>query len=371
MNVSCPLHVVFLVGSLTQGGLEWMVVQLARSIRSTCRVSVICFDESGELEAHLTEVDIPVEVLPRRPGVDVRYPFRLASRLQALGSHVVHVHNDTALFYGGLAAFLAGRALVYTEHDRILPERRSVRLINFLLASSARRVVTVSEELRRLLVDGEGIAASRIQVVPNGVDLASPRDPGGTRLRERERIPGHARLVGVVAGLRPEKNHALLLESAARLRIRFPQLHLVFVGDGPLLPDLQAHARRLGMEDRTRFLGFRSDLPEVYAALDVVALTSDTEGMPLTLLEAMAAGKPVVASRVGGVPEVVEHERTGLLFAPGDGAALDQALAFLLTRPDACRAMGEAGRCRYETHFTLRRMARAYATIYRSVTEEA
>jgi len=140
----------------------------------------------------------------------------------------------------------------------------------------------------------------------------------------------------------------------------------VFAGDGPLRADLEACARRAGLGDRLRLLGFRSDLARIYAALDVVVLPSHSEGMPLAALEAMAAARPVVASQVGGLPEVVVDGETGLLFPPGNRRALVEALGALLADPGRRRRLGLSGRRRYEERFTLARMADAYAAIYRA-----
>jgi glycosyltransferase involved in cell wall biosynthesis len=302
--------------------------------------------------------------------VDLRYPFRLARLLRRIDADLLHAHNDTALFYGGVAAFLGRVALVYTEHDRVFPGRPALRIMNFALANSARGVVAVSEELRRRLATFERIEGNEVRVIPNGVPFA-PAVRSAARVRRSWNVPEDAPVVGVVAGLKPVKNHALLLDAAVGLIPRFPGLVLVFAGDGPLRAELEARARRLGLDDSLRLLGFRSDLSEVYAGLDVVALTSDSEGMPLALVEAMAAARPVVASRVGGVPEVVVDGVTGIVFPAGDREALAGALAGLLADPERRRAMGEAGRRRYEERYTLERMAAAYASLYHRALEDA
>ncbi|MBN2492760.1 MAG: glycosyltransferase [Planctomycetes bacterium] len=358
-----------LLPTLEVGGLEWMAVRLALAMRQHFRAAVVCYDGGGPLAALLAEARVPVYVLRRRPGVDPQYPFRLARLLGRIEADLVHAHNDTALFYGGLAAFLAGRALVYTEHDRHFPGRAGVRLANFALAASARRVVAVSEEIRRQLLRHERIGGARVRVVPNGVDLDRPDPAAVQRLRAEWGVAGDALAVGVVAGLKPVKNHALLIDAAADLVARHPGLVLVFAGDGPLRADLEAHARGAGLGNRLRLLGFRSDLARIYAALDVVVLPSHSEGMPLAALEAMAAARPVVASEVGGLPEVVVDGETGLLFPPGDRRALVEALGALLADPGRRRRLGLNGRRRYEERFTLARMADAYAAVYRAALE--
>jgi len=363
-------HVCFLLATLEVGGLEWMVVHLARAVSEAFRVSVICYDAAGDLQSRLGAADIPVHVLRRRPGVDVRYPFRLARLLREIEADILHAHNDTALFYGGLAAFLGRVSLVYTEHDRVFPGRAAVRVLNFALAGSARQVVSVSEELRRRLAAFEHIEGDRVRVIPNGVPFTPTVRPVD-RVRRSWDVPEDAAVVGVVAGLKPVKNHALLLEAAADLVPRFPGLVLVFAGDGPLRSELERRARGLGLGDRLRLLGFRSDLSEVYAGFDLVALPSSSEGMPLTVIEAMAAARPVVASNVGGVPEVVVDGVTGIVVPAGDREALAEALAALLADPERRRAMGAAGRRRYEERFTLERMAEAYAGVYRRILESA
>ncbi len=366
MTAQRRLHVGFLIPTLEVGGLEWMVVHLARCMTGEERASVVCYDDGGELEAVLTEAGVSVHVCKRKPGVDFHYPFRLHRLLRDLGIDVLHAHNDTALFYGGVAAFLARIPVVYTEHDRIFPGRLAVRILNFALAVSTRQVVTVSEELRSLLLRFERIGGDRVRVVPNGVHLPGADPAVAGAVRESWSIPAAARVVGVVAGLKPVKDHQLLLEATSGLLGAFPDLHVVLAGDGPLRADLEMQARKLGMEDRVRILGFRSDLGDIYSALDVVVLPSRSEGLPLTLIEAMAMERPVVASRVGGIPEVVVDGVTGLLFEVGDVHALQDSLKRLLMDPALRREMGRAGRARFLNRFTLDRMAGAYRDIYRS-----
>src|ERR687894_2861477 len=201
-----------------------------------------------------------------------------------------------------------------------------------------------------------------ITTVPNAVvsapEARSEEPPTG--LRERP-------LVGVVARLQPEKGVANFLKAAVRVAPQFPEAHFVIAGDGPLRQELVSLAEDLGLRDRVHFLGFRSDASELMGSLDVLVVPSLTEGSPLVTLEAMAAGVPVVASAVGGIPDQIRHDKEGLLVPPGDTDALSNALLALLRDPPRSRRLGEAGRRRVASRFSHATMVRQIEDVYRDV----
>jgi glycosyltransferase involved in cell wall biosynthesis len=202
-----------------------------------------------------------------------------------------------------------------------------------------------------------------ITIIPNAMTstsepLADASLP--TELRERP-------LVGVVARLQPEKGVENFLRAAARVAAKFPEAHFVVAGDGPLRQELVALSEDLGLRERVRFLGFRSDASELMKSLDVLVVPSLTEGSPLATLEAMAAGVPVVASAVGGIPDQIRHDREGLLVPPGDAAAISDALLTLLRDPARASRLGEAARRRVASRFSHDTMVRRIEDVYRDV----
>jgi len=279
--------------------------------------------------------------------------FKLYRLIRRQRPQIVHTHTATAGLLGRLAAKLAGVPIIlHTFHGHVLRgyfgplQSKALVWMERLSARLTDRIVTVSEGQRRELA-GYGIAPlEKIAVVPLGFeldDLLSCESHRGELRRELGLSDDH-RLVGIVARLVPIKNHRLFLRAARLVAEAVPQARFVIAGDGELREGLEAYARDLGLDGRVIFTGWRRDLPRLYADLDVVALTSINEGTPVSLIEAMAAGVPVVATAVGGVPEVVVDGETGCLVKPGDAEGLAEAITELLRDPKKAREMGQRGK---------------------------
>jgi glycosyltransferase involved in cell wall biosynthesis len=233
----------------------------------------------------------------------------------------------------------------------------------------ADRVLANSPSVARSLTSNDGVAPHRIAVVPNFVDdsaFDAPRNQRHPLLAELG-IPQDARVIGVVARLDPIKEHETLLHAAALLARRWPMLHVVIVGDGENRGALERLSATLGLRDRVHFAGYRSNVPNVNHAFEVAVLSSRSEGFPNTIVEAMAAGRAVVASDVGGNSDAVVHGVTGLLAAAGDRAGFANALDIVLGDPALARRMGEAGRRRAHAEFNATAALARLATLYDSL----
>jgi glycosyltransferase involved in cell wall biosynthesis len=325
--------------------------------------------EGNYLDLHGKAAD-RVTVLPSlgreiRGLADVEAFLRLLGFIRQVRPHVVHTHTAKAGTLGRLAAWVAGvPVVVHTYHGHVFhgyfsPARtRLFVAIERWLARRTDRLVAVSETVRReLLALGIG-SAERMCVIPYGLDLEPFLAADGLRgqLRSELGLPAGAPLVGIVARLVPVKAHEVFLEAAARLVRAVPASRFLVVGDGERRPALEALAARLGLAEAVRFLGWRRDLARLYADLDLVVLTSRNEGAPFSLIEAMAAARPVVSTRVGGVPDLVEDGLTGCLVPSGDADALAAAMGALLGDPGRRQALGAAGRKRVAGVFTAERM---------------
>ena len=366
------MRVAFLVQGLATGGLERMVIHLAGAMVRRGHSSVIlCYDRLGDLADEARGEGIDVELVARRPGVDVAYFVRLAKRLRHWAPDVLHMHNETALFYGAVAARLAGVPVrIYTEHDGVFPRGAVQSWINRRLVGQLKQAVTVSEAVKSLWCDHDGIDPSRVRVVPNGVPDRFGDGVGGvSNSSSSDDRNDHPIRIGAVSRLSREKGIDILIEAFAQLTedgdrgASCGAVELILVGDGPERDALERLAAARGVADRVRFLGRRNDVPRHLATFDIYALPSRTEGLPMAILEAMAAGLPIVAARVGGVPEAVIHEETGLLTAPEDPAAFAAALRRTIGDGGLRRRLGEAGRRRFENHYDLDRMADRYEAI--------
>jgi glycosyltransferase involved in cell wall biosynthesis len=323
----------------------------------------------GVLGEQLRRDGFPVYGLDRRPGMDWKCALRLAQLFRRERVALVHAHQIPGFLYGSLARLVAQRPpILFTEHGltHARSPRRKRMLVNRLLLQRRDRVVAVGRAVRRALVDNEGLPGSRVQVIYNGISCAPFAHAAGSR----ETVRGELRLAPddfvacQVGRLEPIKDHATAMRALARVLTRRPDARLVLVGDGPEKGRLQELAGRLGVSSHVRFLGMRHDVPRVLAAADLLLLTSTSEGIPLALIEGMAAGLPVVSTNVGGVPEVVVHETTGLLAPAGDEAALAGGILRLAQDASLRRQMGEHGRQRAQTTFSEDRMYAGYRALY-------
>lgn len=365
-----PVPVVQVVSSLDTGGQEMLCARLVERLDpARFRSRVVSVRGGGWLARRLRDRGVPVHFLRAQEGFRVDAVLRLAAWLRREGTPVVHCHNRQALLYGGLAALLApGSRLVFTKHGVSFWSDRATALVGRLLLRRARAVAAVSEDIAGPLREGGWVRAERLHAVPNGVDTEEFRPCAGpaTRaaLREGLGLPAGAPVVGTVARLSPEKDQSLLLSAFARVRARLPEARLLIVGDGPLRGELEARAARLRLGESALFLGERQDVARLLPAMDVFCLPSRTEGMSLTLLEALACGVPAVATAVGGTPEVVRDGETGLLVPSGDPERLAAALLCLLGDPVMTRALGLRARAAAVEHYSLDSMVARYAAIY-------
>jgi glycosyltransferase involved in cell wall biosynthesis len=335
-------------------------------------------DERAATSERLRELGVGFLPLERGGRLGLRRLNGLRRWLRDERIDIVHAHKFGSNLWAALVAHGAAGAIVAHEHgarssyegDRIrrLVDRR-------VIGRRASAVVAVSEDERRRLVQVAGIDPAKVHVIPNGIPDPPP-PTGATDLRAELGLGPEARLVGAVATYRPEKRLDLLIRAAAELAPDHPGLRVVIAG-GPFNEDtaegdrLAARARELGVTEQVTFLGFRGDVPDVLRALDVAVLCSDREASPLAVLEYMAAGLPLVATRVGGIPEIVEDQVTGVLVEPGDHRALAGAIAHLIDSPQDARRMGAAARERRQTEFSIDAVVRRVEALYLELVEKA
>jgi glycosyltransferase involved in cell wall biosynthesis len=358
--------------TLRVGGAEVLAARLARQLGHVYRFVFFCVDELGCLGEELRAEGFPVWVLGRRPGLDWRCAWRLGSLLRRERVDLIHAHQYTPFFYAALGRLVHHRApVLFTEHGRHSPDypRRKRVLANRVLLERRDRVVGVGEAVRQALIVNEGIPAGRVRVIYNGVDqgpFGARREDRGP-IRQEMGVGAEDFVILQVARLDYLKDHATALQALSEVRRRQPHARLVLVGEGPEQDAIRGLVRRLELEDHVRMLGLRSDVARLLAAADLFLLSSISEGIPLTVIEAMAAGLPVVSTRVGGVPEVVVERQTGFLAPAGDSAALAASVCQLADDPVLRAEMGRRGRCRAETLFSEPIMHTRYDWLYREM----
>jgi sugar transferase (PEP-CTERM/EpsH1 system associated) len=359
-------HVVHVLHSLEVGGTENGAVNLIGALPELTH-TVVSMNGSGPLADRLP-AGVRVFRLDKRPGVDLRAMGRLVALLRRLRPDVVHSRN-WATFDAIPAAKLAGaRAVVHGEHGRDISDPHGLRprriRMRRLVSPIVTRFVTVSVDLRRWLVGTVGIPEAKVVTILNGVNLDRFSDEGRAEGRAALGLPADAVVVGTVGRLDPVKDQMGLLEAFAAMRDEAARAVLVLIGDGPCRADLAARAARPDLAGRVRLYGERPDVPRLLPGLDVFALPPLAEGIANTVLEAMASGLPVVATRTGGNPELVEDGVTGTLVPVANRHALAAALAAYFQDPHLRSAHGKAGRARAVAEFGLDRMVGRYRDLY-------
>jgi glycosyltransferase involved in cell wall biosynthesis len=363
---SRPAGVLLVVDSLEVGGAERHVVDLASALhRKGYRVEVACSIADG-LSKPLEEAGVPVRPQTRRlvkRRVSLAYARGIRKLLKEGRFDLVHAHIYASAVAAAIATRGTGLPLVVTEHTEASWQNRWSRMSSRWTYRQARQIIAVSTSIERRLIERDGVPPERVTLISNAVIPASgdPVDLADTLPEGWSERP----LVGVVARLQPEKGVATFLKAAARVSKVSQEARFLVVGDGPLREELLELVGRLGLRERVCFLGYRADARALTGLLDVLVVPSLTEGSPLIVLEAMAAGVPVVASAVGGIPDQVRHDEEGVLVPPDDPDALAGALGSLLEDPARARRLGEAGRRRTENEFSHDALVRRIEAVYR------
>ena len=370
--MNMPLQVTHVVENLNRGGLERMVVDLAALQHAQgIQTRVVALYQPGELADELRAQGVPVVACGKQHGKRVRPLLRMWQELsQWPAPGVIHSHNAMAhLYAAAVCSALPRRCLLNTRHGMgKSPHARLERLYR-LSMSRTRHVVTVCDEARRQLQAWQLRPRGGMSCIHNGISLRRlQRDRGQARaaLERLSGLPAGATVIGTVGRLEPVKRHDLLIDAFRRLRDACPQedLHLVIIGDGSLRQPLQAQVDAGPDRDRIHLAGARGDVGTLLAGLDLFAMSSDSEGYSLALVEAAAAGLAIVATDVGGNREIVDAAGCGQLVAPGDPQAFAQALDALLRQPQRLQACSRAASAWALREASIEAMAARYQELY-------
>lgn len=364
-----PLRVMFVITSMPVGGAETLLVNIIRSMDRDRFLPELCclkyFDTLGEELA---------QEIPAYTGLLAhKYDFRVLGRLTRLlrarriDAVITVGTGGDKMFWGRLAAWRAGVPVIASAlHSTGLPDH--VEWQNRLLTPLTDAFIAVAGPHALHLVEREGCPAARVRIIPNGVDTERFRPlAANAGLREQLRLPAGAPVAAILAALRPEKNHELFLRSAARIRQTAPTAQFLIIGDGVRRHDLERLAEQLQIDDCVHFLGTRADIPELLSLVDVLVLSSHMEANPVSVIEALACEKPVVATRVGSVGETVQDGVSGYLVTPGSDEEMAARVIELFGNPTLARNMGRAGRDHVVTHWSLDRMVEGYQDLIHDI----
>jgi glycosyltransferase involved in cell wall biosynthesis len=361
-----PVKVVHLeTGRHLYGGAR-QVLYLLDGLRAAGVRSVLACAQGSAIAAAAGAAERCV-ALPMRGDLDFQFIARFRRLLESERPDIVHLHSRRgADVLGGIAARLAGCRVVLSRRvDN--PEPRLLVPFKYRLYD---RVIAISRAIRTVLRDC-GVPEQKIVCVPSAIDAGELGSGDQRRVREAFGLRADQPLIGVVAQLIERKGHDVLLAALPSLRRTHPGLVAILFGRGPCDERLRELARARGVDDAVIFAGYRDDLPALLPGLDVLVHPARAEGLGVSLLQAAAAGVPVVASRTGGIPEAVRDGDTGLLVPPGNPAALGQAIDRLLSDPAQARAMGRRGQAFVARHFSLARMVAGNLAVYRALAPAA
>jgi glycosyltransferase involved in cell wall biosynthesis len=367
------IKVVHIVPMLSPGGAERVAVHIVRGLNRE-RYEPVVVSFTGRLECDLDclleEAGVEVRYLGKRPGFDYRMYARLHPVLRECQPDIVHTHLHVLRYALPSLLLLQRASLLHTVHnlaDREIEPR--ARWIQRYALNHGVVPVAVAQEVALSLRRLYGIQQCR--VISNGIPTdcyASPKTPR-SEWRARQGFGDDDVLFVCVARFAPQKNHVLLLKAFAQGPASDPKAHLVLVGEGVLRQQLEELAKNLGLTSQVHFLGLRTDIPDVLSAMDVFVLSSDWEGNPLSVMEAMASGLPIVSTAAGGVPDLFESGKEGFIVQPGDAQGLSHSMASLLGDQEARRSLGRAAARRAKENFDVSTMVQAYEELYENMVD--
>jgi glycosyltransferase involved in cell wall biosynthesis len=374
-----PYKVAHVLLNFEVGGLENLVAMLVPELVGDgldCRI--FCLNDVDDsyhraTVSRLRNAGVSVTLLKKRPGIDLSLILRLRKLLK--GIDVVHSHNISAHVYGCLAAKLAGvPAILMTRHDVRLGRRSRIRLR--LLQPMTDVIICVAERVVNTLIK-RGIRKTKLCVVPNGLDLRLYDIPRRKRRKAKKRIsrilglPDDVGLIGTVGRLAVEKGFPTLLDAFRDIRDERDDVCLLIIGDGPMRADLERYVSSHNMQRRVFFLGMRKRPALWISILDVLVQPSYYEALPMVLLEAFAARVPVLATDVGGMGEIIEDGKNGVLVRPRDASGLKLALCSLLESRDKREHIGRGGLATVTKHYSIERIARMHEDIYSGLVDRS
>jgi glycosyltransferase involved in cell wall biosynthesis len=369
------VHVLHIIDGLKVGGAEVLLLDLVRGLLSLGYRVSICYSTPGPLQSEFSGLGIQMSRLRRLARLDPLLLVGMCRTIRRDPPQIVHTHLFKSDMHGRLAGRLSGVPVV-TSTLHSMDAWAESSLLGRVYGATARwaeRLIAVSEEVRRYHIERTGVAADKVCTIPNGVRLErfSGQDRAGLALRRELGVKQDCPLVAIVGALKPAKDHASFLRAAARIRQALPQARFLVVGDGPLRGQLEDQAASLGLGSAIVFCGLRRDIPEVLAAVDLLVFSSRWEGLPVSLLEGMAAACPVVATAVGGIPGVIVDQSTGRLVPPGEPDALAAACLSLLEHPEWSRELGMAGQARVAAEYSMGAMVRRTSELYQELLDRA
>lgn len=364
------VNLLFINYSFNIGGIETLILNMCKVLdKDKFNIYICSFKEDNVLENEFKDLGIPIHIIAKKEGIDISLIFKLRKLLRKLNIDIVHTHNSAQWFYGVLACIgLHKPYLIHTQHS-VLEKGRGKLLYSLrYLAKKTAFIVCVAKYVADYMLNEGRLNTEKVKVIYNGITIDRfAVEINKQQIKSSLNIPHDCKLIGIIARLALIKDHRTLLDAFKYVVQKINNVKLLVVGDGELLKKLEEYSKELAIENKVIFLGKKRDIPEILNILDLFVLSSVNEGMSITLLEAMAASLPIVATEVGGNSEVVVHNKTGILVPSQDPEKMASAINELLTDCVKANEMGKEGKNRVLQKFSIENMVKEYQTIYNNL----
>lgn len=359
------------------GGMKNHLLDLIRYTNQDSYYVQVACPVNSSVQRELQDMQIPTLPIPLKGQISPRYDWEtILLLIQYLRKHditIVHAHGAKAALVGRIAAALCGiPVVIYTVHNSIYYEnwsktkKKLMALTERIFSYKTDSIITVSDALKREVMLMEQISKHKLITIYNGINLENNKPSCcGQQIRQSLNVPLDGKLVGVIARLAPQKGVTYFIKAADLLKDY--NANFVIIGDGPLRQGLQAETSMLGLQNKIFFTGHRNDIAQILPTLDVLVIPSVTEGLSLVALEGMGAARAIVATKVGGLPEVITDQVNGILVEPKNPEQLAAAIAELITDTEKATILGEAGRRIVEQNFTIEQMTDKTMALYRAL----
>lgn len=366
------IKIMHILPSLEIGGMETALITLINAMDTEhFENQIFCFDfknYENSIQHRLHDENIPIYIFEKGHGVDYWLPVKISRILRQQKIDIVHTRNFAALLYGSVAAKLAGvQGIIADIRGRIpVDEGQKCKRLSFMVS----RFVGVSEDINKMLTIDFKIKASKVQTIYNGVQIPdAPPNRDVASLRAKHGLAPDDFVIGTIGRIELVKDYASLIRMSAPILHRYTKAKLMIVGDGSQRVELENLAKELDVSAQTIFTGYQKEVSNYLQLINLFALTSVSEGISNVLLEAMAASIPVIATEVGGNPEIVRHDQTGFLIARSNLNQITEKVELLINNPELAKSLGQNGRRCVEEKFTIKKMVSEYQSLYQAITK--
>ncbi len=368
-TVNKKIKIAFINYSLDIGGIETLILNICKQInRDIFEASIFVFTKNGTLKEEYINSGVGVIEVGKKDGFDWFLPVRLSRALKKNMINIVHTHNSSNWLYGAIAGKIAGIPVIHTEHTtRNSYSKHAIRwaLIENVLAKFTKTIISVAESIKNQMSIFANIDPRKIKIIHNGIEYDKfDRTIDKEKIKRSLSLAKDDIVIGNVARFYDNKDHKTLLKAFKLVLGKVQNTYLLLIGDGPLKKEAEDVAKDLQLEKKVKFIGNRRDIPAILKIMDVFALSSKKEGLPIVLLEAMASGLPVVATNVDGNAEAVQHGKTGIIVPAKDHNLLAEAIISVLIDKEQAKQMGKKGQERVRQYFSFKKMIKKYEDIY-------